>query len=125
MSPAAKQNPPVRSVRRRRSASNWSFLTNHGHVLLAIARGPTLPMRELAQQVGITERAVQRIVADLIETGYVARARSGRQNTYQVRVDQRLKHPLLAHQSVAALVALVASPDRDEMPSTEPSHKTT
>jgi predicted transcriptional regulator len=82
-------------------------------------------MRELAQQVGITERAVQRIVADLIETGYVARARSGRQNTYQVRVDQRLKHPLLAHQSVAALVALVASPpDRDETPSTEPSRKT-
>ena len=82
-------------------------------------------MRELAQQVGITERAVQRIVADLIETGYVARARSGRQNTYQVRVDQRLKHPLLAHQSVAALVALVAREDREETPSTELSRKTT
>lgn len=82
-------------------------------------------MRELAQQVGITERAVQRIVADLIETGYVARARSGRQNTYQVCVDQPLKHPLLAHQSVAALVALVAREDRDETPLTEPSRKTT
>jgi DNA-binding IclR family transcriptional regulator len=98
--------------------SNWSFLTNHGHVLLAIARGPELPMREIAQQVGITERAVQRIVADLVETGCVVRIRSGRQNTYQICVDQRLKHPLLAHLPLASLVALVtAPPHRDQVAS--------
>ena len=63
----------------------WTFLTNHAHVLLCIAKEPEARMRDVATLVGITERAVQRIVADLEEAGYIARIRHGRRNRYKVR----------------------------------------
>jgi DNA-binding MarR family transcriptional regulator len=65
----------------------FAFLTNHGLVLLSIAEDPTARIRDLAATVGITERAAQRIVSDLIEAGYVDRTRVGRRNEYTVRLD--------------------------------------
>ena len=85
----------------------WTFLTNHAHVLLCIAKEPEARMRDVATLVGITERAVQRIVADLEEAGYVARIRHGRRNRYEVRDDLPLRHPIERHESVSSLIALV------------------
>lgn len=65
----------------------FGFLTNHGLTLLSIAHNPDIPMRGIAADVGITERAVQRIIADLIEAGYLDRERIGRRNRYTIQVD--------------------------------------
>lgn len=96
---------------------NWTFLTNHAHVLLCLTREPEARMRDVAQLVGITERAVQRIVAELEGAGYLERVRLGRRNRYKVRVDLALRHPIERHQKVSALTALVlgsAAGDRRE-----------
>jgi len=85
----------------------WTFLTNHAHVLLCIAREPESRMRDAAQLVGITERAVQRIVADLEEAGYLERTRQGRRNRYEVRTDLPLRHPIERHERVSSLITLV------------------
>ncbi len=89
----------------------WTFLTNHAHVLLCIAADPEVRLRDVATRVGITERAVQRIVSDLEEGGYLQREREGRRNHYTVRGDQPLRHPVECHRSVAALISLVGSVD--------------
>lgn len=88
----------------------WTFLSNHGHVLLCIAREPEIRLRDVAARVGITERAVQRIVADLEHGGYLSRAREGRRNRYELHPDQPLRHPIEAHQQVKALLELVLDP---------------
>ena len=84
----------------------WTFLTNHGHVLLCLAQAPALRLRDVAEQVGVTERAVQRIVADLEEGGYLTRHRSGRQNEYAINADGQMRHPVEAHATVRALIAM-------------------
>lgn len=89
-------------------ASKWTFLTNHGHVLLCLAQASDLRLRDVADQVGVTERAVQRIVADLEDGGYLRRRRLGRQNVYEIDAEQPLRHPVEAHHSVGALIALSA-----------------
>lgn len=71
----------------------WTFLTNHAHVLLVVRRDPHVRLREIADAVGITERAVQLILGDLEDTGYVKRTRVGRRNSYQV-LGGPLRHPL-------------------------------
>jgi DNA-binding IclR family transcriptional regulator len=71
----------------------FAFLTNHGLVLLCIAEDPRVRMREIAATVRITERASQRIVADLIDAGYVDRARDGRRNRYTVRLNLPITLP--------------------------------
>ena len=86
--------------------ARWTFLTNHGHVLLCLARSPELRLRDVAVAVGVTERAVQRIVADLEEAGYLTRRRAGRQNEYEIDADRPLRHPVEAHHSVRALLKL-------------------
>jgi DNA-binding MarR family transcriptional regulator len=72
--------------------SSWTFLTNHAQVLLGIAHNPEVRMKELAQHVGITERAAQRIVADLVEAGYVERRRVGRRNHYVINARVEMRH---------------------------------
>jgi len=67
-----------------RPAGTWGFLTNHAHVLLCVARDPRSRARDIADRVGITERAAQRILADLIVEGYVTRTKVGRRNHYVV-----------------------------------------
>jgi hypothetical protein len=71
--------------------SHWTFLTNHTHVLLCITRDPTIRLRDVATMVGITERAAQSIVADLVGEGYLTRSRVGRRNVYDVHVDTPMR----------------------------------
>ena len=85
--------------------AGWTFLTNHAHVLVAIARDPEARLRDIAEQVGITERAAQGIVRDLYEHGYVHRERVGRRNRYQLDETLPLRHPLEAAHDVGVLLA--------------------
>lgn len=89
-------------------ASHWTFLTNHSHVLLCIAENPDVRLREVAEQVQITERAAQRIVADLELAGYLSHERIGRRNHYEVHADLPLRHPLENHLEVGALLRILA-----------------
>lgn len=86
------------------STATWTFLSNHTHVLVCIARDPAVTMREVAGKVGITERAVQRIVRDLVDGGYLTRDRQGRHNVYTVRTARPLRHPLEAGTDLQALL---------------------
>lgn len=90
---------------------SWTFLTNHGHVLLYIAAEPDATAREIADAVGITERSCQRIIAELEAEGYVSRERVGRRNRYTLHVKERLRHPLHKEREIGELVALLA-PER-------------
>lgn len=83
----------------------WTFLTNHGHVLLCLARGEKLTARELGMRIGITERAVQVILADLTDSGYLNKRKEGRRNIYSVNRRGRLRHPLEAHHTIGDLIA--------------------
>ena len=88
----------------------WTFLTNHAHVLICIVDTPEARMRDIAERVAITERAVQRIVRDLEEAGYVQRIRIGRRNRYKIRKNLPLRHPIEKHQRVSALLTLILDP---------------
>lgn len=89
------------------SVQAWTFLSNHAHVILLLARDPEIRLRDVAEKVGITERAVQRIVADLEADHYIKRERHGRRNHYSVNPTLRLRHPVEAHQTVGALLSLI------------------
>ena len=86
----------------------WTFLTNHAHVLLCLAGTPDLRVRDIAERVGITERAVLRILHDLGETGYVERARVGRRTRYRLQLDRPMRHPVESRRPVRVLVELLA-----------------
>jgi hypothetical protein len=73
---------------------SWTFLTNHAHVLVCVAEDPDIRGRDIAARVGITERAAQGIIADLVEEGYVTRTKVGRRNHYTVNPQAPLRHPL-------------------------------
>lgn len=96
--PAASANP---------ADPGWTFLSNHGHVLVFLNRQPDARLRDIASAVGITERAVQRILADLERAKLVRAVRVGRRNHYQIDARQPLRHPIEAHRSVADLLALL------------------
>ncbi len=87
--------------------ATWTFLTNHAHVLLCLAGDETLRVRDLAGKVGITERAVLKILAELEEAGVLEREREGRRNRYKIRRGTALRHDLEAHCTVGDLVTLV------------------
>jgi DNA-binding transcriptional ArsR family regulator len=89
---------------------HWTFLSNHGHVLVCLARDPEARLRDVAVAVGITERAVQKIVSDLEDAGVVERVREGRRNRYRLFLDQPLRHPIEAHRSIGALLGMVLEP---------------
>lgn len=95
------------SAKKDGTASSWTFLTNHSHVLLCIAANPDARMRDLAAQVGITERAVQRIIDDLAEAGYLEIEREGRRNRYHIHEELLLRHPVEEHCAVAGLISFV------------------
>jgi predicted ArsR family transcriptional regulator len=73
--------------------TTWTFLTNHAQVLLCLAETPDLRLRDVAERVGITERATQRILSDLVEAGYVRRQRQGRRNHYRINPKAPMRHP--------------------------------
>lgn len=91
-------------------APAFTFLTNHSHVLLCLTRQPDLRLRDVAERVGITERAVQGIVGDLENVGVITRKREGRRNHYTVHLDRPLRHPVEAHRTVRDLVNMVHDP---------------
>jgi len=72
---------------------SWHFLTSHAQVLLCIERDPDARLRDIAETVGITERAAQRIVSDLVDAGYATRERDGRRNRYALDRSRRMRHP--------------------------------
>ncbi len=86
---------------------SWRFVTNHTQVLLCIAENPAIRLREIAVQVGITERAAQRIVADLVEAGYVIRERSGRRNQYTINRGREMRHPAQFGYEIGPLLDLL------------------
>ena len=85
----------------------WTFLSNHAHVLICLAADPAQRLREVSARVGITERAVQKILADLEAEGLVEREREGRRNRYALHLDRPLRHPVESHRSVRELIDLV------------------
>lgn len=86
----------------------WTFLTNHGQVFLCIARMPRSTAREIAQVVGITERATQRIIDDLESGGYLTRHREGRRNYYEIHAELPMRHPAQRGYAVRELLTLLA-----------------
>ncbi|QDV64209.1 hypothetical protein V7x_19780 [Crateriforma conspicua] len=99
--------PTVPAVDPIPTAHRWTFLTNHAHVLIVLHGQPDLVLREVAVRVGITERAVQRIVQELEEEGFLRREKVGRQNHYHVITDQPLRHPIEAHRDIGDLLELI------------------
>lgn len=89
--------------------AEWTFMTNHAHVLFCLAENPDMRLRDIAQSVQITERAVHRIVSELAADGYINITKSGRRNTYTINPDHRLRHPIESHHTVGELIALVLS----------------
>lgn len=89
--------------------ADWTFLTNHALVLVTIARDPEVRLRDVADQIGITERSAHRIVTDLVESGYLLRERVGARNRYQVRQREPLRHPLVRDHHVHELLQAVGT----------------
>lgn len=87
-----------------RTKPDWTFLTNHAHVLVCIAEEADVRGRDIAERVGITERAAQSIISDLVDAGYVTRTREGRRNHYTINVDGRLRHPLQEDHTIGELL---------------------
>lgn len=88
--------------------SGWTFLSHHAQVLICIARDPDTRLRDVAVEAGITERAVQAIVNDLVAEGYVERTRVGRRNHYVVHDHVPLRHPLQRDIDVGTLLRMFA-----------------
>jgi predicted transcriptional regulator len=88
---------------------NWTFLSNHGQVLLCIAHDPGIRLREIGEQVGITERAAHRIVGELVDAGYLVRERKGRRNHYAITTHRGLPDPLARDSSIGDLLNVLAT----------------
>lgn len=98
-------------------AERWTFLTNHGHVLVCIARDPTVRLRDIATLLGVTERTAQALVNDLVDTGYLDRTRIGNRSRYAVRHDRPFRHPVERDHAVGELLDVLAgSPASASMP---------
>ena len=84
----------------------WTFLTNHAHVLICLHRDPQMRIRDIAVEVGITERAVQAILVDLEQGGYVSKVKVGRRNEYRIDADLAFRHPSEAMRSIGELLRI-------------------
>jgi hypothetical protein len=92
-----------------RPQHHWTFLTNHAHVLICLARNPTLRMRDLSQLIGITERTVQQVIRDLSKEGYLTPIREGRCNHYILNRELGLRHPIEQSVTSGDLISLIES----------------
>jgi IclR helix-turn-helix domain len=90
---------------------SWSFLSNHGRVLLCLAQDPGMRLRDIAAQVGVTERSAYGIVADLTKAGYVAKLKDGRRNRYKIQAHRPLPEPTARERTVGEVLALLADTD--------------
>jgi len=105
-SPPYMAHPPQHAPARR---PQWTIFSNHAHVLVCIVRNPEERVREIARKVGITERAVQRIIGELEEAGVIKRERLGRTNRYSLSLDRPLRHPLEANTTIAEVIRVIES----------------
>ena len=96
--------------------SGWRFVTNHTQVLLCIAANPEIRLRDIAVRVGITERAAQRIVADLVDGGYVMRQRTGRRNHYAINREMEMRHPAQFGFEIGPLLDLLRREPASDLP---------
>ncbi len=103
-----RKTPPVEEEPKVEK-NRWTFLTNHAHVLILLSQDPSLVLREVALKIGITERAVQRIIADLEQDGFIEREKIGRKNHYHILVKRSLRHPIESHRSIGDLIAMIGS----------------
>ena len=95
--------------------SRWTFLTGHGHALIVITRDPNVRLREIAAELGVTERTAQTIVNDLVAAGYVTRTRVGNRSRYEVLTERHFRHPVERDHAVGELLGvLVMDAKRDE-----------
>jgi len=99
----------------------WRFLSNHTQVLLTLQRDPNARLRDIADNVGITERAAQRIVADLIESGYVESERVGRRNHYRINTDVAMRHPAQDGHQIGDLLKLLQLKNKRQSESDSPA----
>ena len=91
--------------------SRWTFLTNHSHVLILLTQDPYMVLRTVAARISITERAVQRIIADLEEGGVIEREKVGRQNHYRILPNKPLRHSIEKHRTIGDLLSLICAND--------------
>jgi len=101
----------TRTVASADDGRRWTFFTNHAHVLFCLAGDPEVRIRDLATRVGITERAVQRILRELAEDGYLKVSREGRRNRYVIQVKRPLRHPVEAGHTVRELLSFFRGDD--------------
>jgi hypothetical protein len=101
---------------RARTRSDWTILSNHGHVLVCIASDPDSRLRDIARQVGITERAVFGIVEDLEHGGIIQRIKVGRRNRYLIHVDRPLRHEMISDHTVGDLLGALSFNADDNLP---------
>lgn len=99
-------SPPEKSAAAA-SSGTWTFLTNHSHVLMCLQQDSQMRGRDMASHVGITERAVQRIIHELEEAGVITRTREGRRNRYRINRNVHLRHPLESHCTVGDLLGMI------------------
>ncbi|HSN84865.1 MAG TPA: MarR family transcriptional regulator [Polyangiales bacterium] len=129
MSGASKASKSVDTLEANPAADkvngSWTFLSNHAHVLVCLARDPDVRLREIADRVGITERGVFRVITELEQGGVITRIKEGRRNHYRINVSAPLRHHLESARTVGGLLNLLLDPDEAErlaLASSEPSH---
>jgi hypothetical protein len=110
MAPTSVGTPTDRSDVQLRPMRSWAFITNHTHVLLAVARNPELRVDGIAEAARITERSAYRILADLVEAGYIRRRRVGTHNSYELARDLPLDDPVVGQVTVSDLLSLIGAP---------------
>ncbi len=110
-----QRRQPTQSVNQQQApsenGSRWTFLTNHSHVLILLTQDPSMVLRAVAARVGITERAVQKIIADLEEGGFIEREKIGRKNRYRILRNRPLRHSIEQHRTIGALLSLICAED--------------
>ena len=92
------------------SEGDWTFFSNHAHVLVCLAENPEARLRDVADRVGITERSAQRLITQLDEAGILTRVKHGRRNSYMIDTDVHLRHPIEEHCTISELLRLILSP---------------
>jgi hypothetical protein len=110
MTPERSALAPVEGTSRPRAVvrPTWTLLSNHGHVLVAVARDPDMRVRDIAASIGITPRATLTILADLESAGYLRRNRIGRRNEYTIDRHQPFRHPTIADHEIGELLRVLA-----------------
>jgi len=95
-----------------RRGHKWFFVTSHAFVLIQVDRDPDLTVREISERVGLTERQAHRVLADLVEEGYITREKVGRRNRYRVNYEAPMRHPAVAEHEVGALLHALTRPNQ-------------